>query len=169
MCFRVVFLSVLMVIMQDTTQMQLADLNHKNVGLQMQIEELKEREIQLRASNKVRHVKVAIFIYSDVLAKTLREEFRKVQSSAALLERQRNPGLGYWASRDNVTESRTSISSTSDLPSRVGSPVTSSQRNGNDEEVNLEYLRNIILQFLERKEMRVCLFLKVTGFTVTDG
>ncbi len=27
--------------------------------------------------------------------------------------------------------------------------------NKNDEEVNLEYLRNVVLQFLEHKEMRV--------------
>jgi FtsZ-binding cell division protein ZapB len=40
--------------------MQLADLNGKNVALQMQIEEIKERETQLRASNKVRQTEVAI-------------------------------------------------------------------------------------------------------------
>lgn len=88
---------------------------------------------------------------------TLREELRKVQNSAALLERQRNPGVGYWTSRtvnNNPTDSRTSIQSVpSGPPSRVASPVSASSTN--EEEVNLEYLRNVILQFLEHKEMRV--------------
>lgn len=34
---------------------------------------------------------------------------------------------------------------------RPGSPVAAR----NDEELNLEYIRNVILQFLEHKEMRV--------------
>ena len=84
---------------------------------------------------------------------TLREELRKVQSSAALLERQRNPGVGYGISRHdaNGPEPRNSISSSSSSPSRPESPVPVS----NNDEVNLEYLRNVILQFLEHKEMRV--------------
>jgi hypothetical protein len=83
---------------------------------------------------------------------TIREELRKVQSSAALLERQRNPGVGYWS--NSSTDTRTSISS--DPPSRVASPVLASPAQPtNDEEINLEYLRNVILQFLENKEMRV--------------
>jgi GRIP domain len=83
---------------------------------------------------------------------TIREELRKVQSSAALLERQRNPGVGYWS--NSSTDIRTSISS--DPPSRVASPRPASPAPAiNDEEINLEYLRNVILQFLEHKEMRV--------------
>ena len=86
-------------------------------------------------------------------SQTLREELRKVQSSAALLEKQRNPGVGYWASKDaNGTDSRTSISSNSDRPSGATSPVNEPKA---EEDVNLEYLRNVILQFLEHKEMRV--------------
>jgi hypothetical protein len=93
--------------------------------------------------------------------KTLREELRKVQSSAALLERQRNPGVGYWTTRKSESsapsESRTSISTPiPDSPLRVSSPTPSTATsNQNEEEVNLEYLRNVILQFLEHKEMRV--------------
>ncbi|KAJ6610071.1 hypothetical protein B0H10DRAFT_2438222 [Mycena sp. CBHHK59/15] len=103
--------------------------------LEQLVEEVKAREAQLRASNK-----------------TLREELRKVQSSAALLERQRNPGVGYWTSKNEnaAPDVRTSMSSSSD--SRVASPVPVSPQN--EEEVNLEYLRNVILQFLEHKEMR---------------
>ena len=101
---------------------------------------------------------------SDIISlycKTLREELRKVQSSAALLERQRNPGVGYWTTRKSESstpsESRTSISTpTPDSPLRVSSPTPSTATsNQNEEEINLEYLRNVILQFLEHKEMRV--------------
>ena len=90
--------------------------------------------------------------------KTLREELRKVQSSAALLERQRNPGVGYWTTRKSESsESHTSISTpTPDTPLRESSPTPSTATsNQNEEEINLEYLRNVILQFLEHKEMRV--------------
>ncbi|KAF8912724.1 hypothetical protein CPB84DRAFT_1759339 [Gymnopilus junonius] len=113
----------------------------KILVLEKQIEETKAREMQLKQSNK-----------------TLREELRKVQSSAALLERQRNPGVGYWTSRVTETSSpaepRASISSV-DSPSRTSSPAPGSSSSAkNEEEVNLEYLRNVILQFLEHKEMR---------------
>jgi hypothetical protein len=94
---------------------------------------------------------------------------RKVQSSAALLERQRNPGVGYWTSRQaqSSVDVRTSISSnSSDVPSRPGSPqpAVSPVKNEdakNEQEVNLEYLRNVILQFLEHKEMRVSSFYNI--------
>ncbi|KAG6845781.1 hypothetical protein H0H87_003835 [Tephrocybe sp. NHM501043] len=117
-------------------------LNSKIATLEQLVEEYKQRESQLRAGNK-----------------TLREELRKVQSSAALLERQRNPGVGYWISRsaeNNPTASQLSVNTpSSEIASRVSSPDPSSrQKTGNDEEVNLEYLRNVILQFLEHKEMR---------------
>ena len=88
----------------------------------------------------------------------MREELRKVQTSAALLERQRNPGVGYWATKpEGGSEVKSPTSSASDLPpqngqtSRPGSPALLKS----DEDVNFEYLRNVILQFLEHKEMRV--------------
>ncbi|KAL5534154.1 hypothetical protein ACEPAG_615 [Sanghuangporus baumii] len=121
-------------------QRQSTEFNSRSEQYEREAAEAKERERQVRAANK-----------------TLREELRKVQSSAALLERQRNPGVGYWSSitrHDNSSEAVfTSPSpSTSELPSspRVGSPAPASS----DEEINLEYLRNVILQFLEHKEMR---------------
>lgn len=97
-----------------------------------------------------------------ILQQTLREELRKVQSSAALLERQRNPGVGYWTTR--VSESNGSAAEPRtpqpETPTRVSSPTPSTATsNKNEEEVNLEYLRNVILQFLEHKEMRVCVIL----------
>ncbi|KAI0375368.1 hypothetical protein BV20DRAFT_1032611 [Pilatotrama ljubarskyi] len=117
---------------------QLADISSKAADLQHLIDEGKNREAQLRSQNK-----------------TLRDELRKVQSSVALLEKQRNPGVGYWASRNESTsEIRSPRSSVSDLaresPSRPSTPSTVKS----DEEVNFEYLRNVILQFLEHKEMR---------------
>jgi hypothetical protein len=76
---------------------------------------------------------------------TLREELRKVQSSAAILGRQRGPGVGYWSPANNNSAVNTPTSSET-----VGQDSPS-----NDEDVNVEYLRNVILQFLEHKEMRV--------------
>ncbi|KAF9499721.1 hypothetical protein BDN71DRAFT_1486818 [Pleurotus eryngii] len=110
------------------------ELKSKVLVLEHNAEENSKRETHLKATNK-----------------TLREELRKVQSSAALLERQRHPGVGYWSRQDSSsTESRTSVSS--ETPSRTASPAPSQSKS--DEEVNLEYLRNVILQFLEHKEMR---------------
>lgn len=119
-------------------QLRISDAQAEAEGYKSQLENLKAHEVQLRG-----HVK------------TLREELRKVQNSAALLERQRNPGVGYWTSRTENTDSRASISSGSDLPSRAASPgPTSPTPSKGDEDINLEYLRNVILQFLEHKEMR---------------
>ncbi|TBU34549.1 peroxisomal membrane anchor protein conserved region-domain-containing protein [Dichomitus squalens] len=124
---------------EATAKDQLAELSAKTANLQQFADESKNREAQLRSQNK-----------------TLREELRKVQSSVALLEKQRGPGVGYWASRNESTsELRSPTSSVSELPSRetperAGTPSAQSS----DEEVNFEYLRNVILQFLEHKEMR---------------
>lgn len=101
--------------------------------LQQQLDESRQQVTQLRASNK-----------------TIRDEMRKVQSSVQLMERQRNPGVGYWAQGSGAP----TPSSTSDKqPSGTASPTLSGDSN-KDEEVNLEYLRNVILQFLEHREMR---------------
>ncbi|KAF8633659.1 hypothetical protein AX15_001308 [Amanita polypyramis BW_CC] len=127
---------------EKTAKEQEVEFTNKIRSFEQQIKEAAARETQLRLSNK-----------------TLREELRKVQSSIALLERQRVPGIGYWASsldESTPAEPRKSVSSIqSESPSRPGSPTpviqTSSAKN---EEINLEYLRNVILQFLEHKEMR---------------
>jgi len=137
-----------------------------------QTEEAKVREGQLRANIKVRFVLLSKDTF-NFFHKTLRDELRKVQSSAALLEKQRNPGVGYWTSKvaaeGNVTtDSQVSISSpSSGGQSRPGSPSPSSAKG--EEEVNIEYLRNVILQFLEHKEMRVrpfCSFICEPIFTL---
>lgn len=119
------------------------DIRIKTLALEQHEEEHKSRESQLKQANK-----------------TLREELRKVQSSAALLERQRNPGVGYWnrvGDAEGVPQSP-AMSTTSEisLPSeaspRPNSPAVAATNQ--EEEVNLEYLRNVILQFLEHKDMR---------------
>jgi hypothetical protein len=51
-----------------------------------------------------------------LLSQTLREEMRRIQSSAQLLERQRNPGVGYWSS------SNTGSTPFGGTPGRVTSP-----------------------------------------------
>jgi hypothetical protein len=111
---------------------------------------------------------------------TLRDELKKVQNSAALLGRQRNPGVGYWAqadrSRSNVSRDDSPIAGNgqSNGSSRPASPTqsvsseTSVSRN-RDEEVNLEYLRNIVLQFLEHKEMRVRVRSRWWGFILSPS
>ncbi|KAG5648052.1 hypothetical protein DXG03_007087 [Asterophora parasitica] len=119
------------------------DLNSKIATLEQQVDESKQREAQLRAGNKASLYGSAVCI--------------KVQSSAALLERQRNPGVGYWTSRpaeSNTTGSPTSVDTpSSETGSRLSSPAPPAKA-AKEEEVNLEYLRNVILQFLENKEMR---------------
>lgn len=117
------------------------------------MEELITRETQLRAANKVL---LSLYLryqwFNDAYFQNLKDELRKVQSSAALLEKQRNPGVGYWTSRNgDQAASRTSLSSASDAPNASPAPSPSTA----EEQVNLEYLRNVILQFLEHKEMRV--------------
>ncbi|KAG8917031.1 hypothetical protein FRC01_002716 [Tulasnella sp. 417] len=125
--------------------------------MEKQLEELRSREAQLKSS-----------------VKTLREELRKVQSSAALLERQRNPGVGYWAANGSTSGSSSrpvgtpssergpilngSAPSSPVPPAEVAPPggrgSTGSEQSSTEEAVNLEYLRNVILQFLENEKMR---------------
>ncbi|KAF5377593.1 hypothetical protein D9615_005338 [Tricholomella constricta] len=132
------------------------DLNTKIAILEQQVDEIKQREAQLRLGNKASLHVHAVLMFLIIL-QTLREELRKVQSSAALLDRQRNPGVGYWTSRsveNNPAASQTSVNYASGTGSRISSSEPR-ENSSKDEEVNLEYLRNVILQFLENKEMRL--------------
>ncbi|KAL5640958.1 hypothetical protein ACGC1H_001438 [Rhizoctonia solani] len=112
-------------------------------SFESQFEESKNREMSLRMSNK-----------------TLRDELRKVQSSAALLERQRPGGVGgFWSgpNTSNPGGSKSGNGVTSPISPRPSSPTlseTGSVATKQEEEVNIEYIRNVILQFLEHKEMR---------------
>lgn len=106
------------------------------------LEEAKTTVAQLRSANK-----------------TLREEMRKVQSSVQLLEKQRNPGVGYWSGGnkptiDAVVATGPVNGSDSGKTSGTQSPARVETPKGDEVEVNLEYLRNVILQFLEKEEMR---------------
>ncbi|KAG8681335.1 hypothetical protein FRC08_015705, partial [Ceratobasidium sp. 394] len=78
-------------------------------SFETQLEESKNREVYLKTSNK-----------------TLRDELRKVQSSAALLERQRPGGVGFWsgANPSSASASKNGNGVTSPLQSpRPGSPT----------------------------------------------
>lgn len=170
------------------------ELKERIEGLMGNLEELRGKEAQLKLGNKVCLILFKLAQFDIWLLQTLREELRKVQSSAALLERQRNPGVGYWSAanprtplhgttfNDSMAASSTpdlSRSATGSSQARPGTPVTpaSAISNGRgrapstvgstrssmdaggsvqgEEEVNLEYLRNVILQFLEHEKMRV--------------
>ncbi|KIM67253.1 hypothetical protein SCLCIDRAFT_234563 [Scleroderma citrinum Foug A] len=123
---------------ESTLQNRLSEAASDAEEHKRQLEDSKAREAQLHTHNK-----------------TLRDELRKVQNSVNVLERQRNPGVAFWTSRVTAADSRTSIS---DSPSRATSPEPPSGAitvAKSDEDINYEYLRNVILQFLERKEMRV--------------
>ncbi|ELU43102.1 vesicle-mediated transport-related protein [Rhizoctonia solani AG-1 IA] len=127
---------------QQTIESDHAEALERASSLETQFEESKSRETSLKMSNK-----------------TLRDELRKVQSSAALLERQRPGGVGgFWSGTNpgnqtgkngNGVTSPTSPRPSSPTVSEAGATPTKQE-----EEVNLEYIRNVILQFLEHKEMR---------------
>ncbi|KAK4687060.1 hypothetical protein P7C73_g3070, partial [Tremellales sp. Uapishka_1] len=130
---------------------EIANLQAQIVALQSQVDDAKSHAAQLKANNK-----------------TIREELRKVQSSVQLMERSRNPGVGYWAGGSGgagVLRSGIASPDAPGTPTRElrrslesvverSSEVSAGDKNQEEEEVNLEYLRNVILQFLEHKEMR---------------
>jgi hypothetical protein len=115
---------------------ELAAAQAVTAGIQTQLDEAKVAHDKVRANNK-----------------TLRDELRKVAASAQLLEKQRNPGVGYWSASPAPggapTPSETPAAAATPSP-----PLPSGSTGGAEEEVNLEYLRNVILQFLEHREMR---------------
>ncbi|RXK37709.1 hypothetical protein M231_05042 [Tremella mesenterica] len=132
---------------------EISSLHIQITTLNTQLEDSKNLSNQLRQTNK-----------------TLRDELRKVQSSVQLMERQRNPGVGYWGANPSNTmvasgsrsgsgsgmmSPNSEILREGELRRSLESVVTSQPGERNEEEeVNLEYLRNVILQFLEHKEMR---------------
>ncbi|KAL7341974.1 hypothetical protein BJY59DRAFT_31307 [Rhodotorula toruloides] len=128
--------------------------------LEARLEEVQTRESNLRSTNK-----------------TLREELRKLQSGVLLSEKQRHPGVGYFSSfsqqsAPSVAPLPAAGASTTSLASTIGGPASpplsatsppasisgglagGAKANG-DEALNFEYIRNILLQFLEKPEMRV--------------
>ncbi|CAG7853369.1 SubName: Full=Uncharacterized protein {ECO:0000313/EMBL:CCA74368.1} [Serendipita indica DSM 11827] len=143
----------------ESRSFEASELQSRVETLNTQLEELRAKESQLKTSNK-----------------TLRDELRKVQSSAALLERQRNPGVGWSGSsarpthdtvstpdlsrggaligRPGTPKSATTPTNGTGPASSAGSARSSMEVSQPEEEVNVEYLRNVILQFLEHKEMR---------------
>ncbi|GAA6060140.1 hypothetical protein JCM10212_001437 [Sporobolomyces blumeae] len=141
---------------------ELSERLQRSSELEARLEEVQSKESSLRSNNK-----------------TLREELRKLQSGVLLSEKQRHPGVGYFSSFNassstTVNGNPSSPDSVAPLPStginQVVSPTASvtslasgsagglggtARANGNaDEALNFEYLRNVILQFLEKPDMR---------------
>ena len=118
--------------------------------LNSQLDDAKNLATQLRQTNK-----------------TLREEMRKVQSSVQLMERQRNPGVGYWAAGNpssssavaSAAASRSALTSPtpdgSATPEQLrrslesvaerGSTTSATTERKEEEEVNLEVSRQSIV------------------------
>ncbi|OXG18747.1 hypothetical protein C366_02856 [Cryptococcus neoformans Tu401-1] len=140
---------------ERTAREELSSLQHELVDLHSQLDDSKSHISFLKSTNK-----------------TLRDEMRKIQSSVQLMEKQRNPGVGYWAAAagqrssmvnspmsnvnvDSPALGRKSVESIrTTAGTEIGSELGESKRTPEEEDVNLEYLRNVILQFLEHKEMR---------------
>jgi hypothetical protein len=78
-----------------------------------------------------------------------------VQASASLLEQQRVTGVSYWIILNEIADVHTWLESPA-VSARTGSPALGSPSQSKDEDVNIEYLRNVVLQFLEHPDMRVC-------------
>ncbi|GAA6013165.1 hypothetical protein JCM11491_005202 [Sporobolomyces phaffii] len=138
---------------------ELGDRVQRAAELEARLEEVQTKESALRSNNK-----------------TLREELRKLQSGVLLSEKQRHPGVGYFSSFNSASSatlngnsgspeavpanSRQVISpsgSVSSLASTAtgGGLSGAARANGSaDEALNFEYMRNVILQFLEKPEMR---------------
>lgn len=81
------------------------------------------------------------------MKQTLKDELRKVQSSAFLLEKQRNPGVGYWSAANH--QANGSVSRLDGSVPMVEAPkeeVVGSNAKGkaDEEEVNLE-VRSFLL------------------------
>lgn len=134
--------------------------NSAREALQQQVSRIDELNQQLEDARQE-------VVKQKTANRTVREEMRRLQSSIQLMERQRNPGVGYWSAANGKSGKAVDSpgdsgrpsgeSSRQERPPTVRSPTPSevgSSRN-EEEEVNLEYLRNVILQFLENKEMRV--------------
>ncbi|GAA5877488.1 hypothetical protein JCM16303_003352 [Sporobolomyces ruberrimus] len=137
---------------------ELGDRVQRAAELEARLEEVQTKESTLRSNNK-----------------TLREELRKLQSGVLLSEKQRNPGVGYFSSFNSssngnptspnavtplhgpgqVISPAASVSSLASAATGAGGLSGNARANGSaDEALNFEYMRNVILQFLEKPEMR---------------
>ena len=111
---------------------------------------------------------------TSLTAQTLREELRKVQSSVLMAEKSRNPGVGcalpFPCGSDGADFSQHSAQGTAGTPngSTVGRDTDSvvsdastpaNEPNGaassSEQALNFEYIRSVVLQFVEKPQMRV--------------
>ncbi|KAE8538889.1 hypothetical protein D1P53_005257 [Cryptococcus gattii VGV] len=124
---------------ERTAREELSSLQHELVDLHSQLDDSKSHISFLKSTNK-----------------TLRDEMRKIQSSIQLMEKQRNPGVGYWAAaggqRSNmVSPPMSNVNLDSPAPGRksaesirtatgteIGSELGESKRTPEEEDLNLE-------------------------------
>jgi len=71
------------------------------------------------------------------MVQNLREEMRRLQSSVQLLERQRNPGVGYWSAGGNNQAARTAA----EVPADSRSSIDSTRRAGRESQPSTPVLR----------------------------
>lgn len=93
--------------MQKTARDELSQIKLQLTSLKAQVEDQKTLVSNLRQANK-----------------TLREELRKVQSSVQLMERSRNPGVGYWSSAHQHAQSGANSSTGGPRSGSVSGEVT---------------------------------------------
>lgn len=124
-------------------------------------DELSQIKLQLHAHNAQLEEQKQLVQNLRAANKTLREELRKVQSSVQLMERSRNPGVGYWSAANAQAGPSSSATTPSVARSGEDTPILEGRRSmdssapsdkggsgatkGNDEEeVNLEvcHMRN---------------------------
>ena len=79
-------------------------------SLQTQLDDSKTYTTNLKSANK-----------------TLRDEMRKVQSSVQLMEKQRNPGVGYWSASSPAASSSNHVGGPGPMRSGITSPGEDSE------------------------------------------
>ena len=91
-------------IVQKSAKEETAQIKLQLQSLTSQVDEQKNLVTNLRTANK-----------------TLREELRKVQSSVQLMEKQRNPGVGYWSAANQASSSASGAVANGTVSAGMGS------------------------------------------------
>lgn len=162
---------------EATTKELLADQTRRATDLEARLEDLSAKESQLRASNKtmreeLRKVQAGILLsersrgsgvgYFSSFSSSTSNAASPNASTANLADGLRSPPLTGARSQ---TMSRSSTDAAGTNGTSQGGPPSATSALGpaagpgptqtSEEALNFEYIRNVILQFLEHKEMRV--------------
>jgi hypothetical protein len=130
---------------------ELQDRMQRASELEGRLEEVQAKESSLRSNNKVSTSSLHTHHPLTALRpQILRDELRKLQSGVLLSEKQRNPGVGYFAAysqpQAQSTPALSNMSTTSSEGSRTPGSISGSTENGKaadngEEALNFEYLR----------------------------